>query len=132
MTDNADPPPASRFATWFLIAAFNTIALVALNSELEYDLKDESRPHNWCISSMIVTLTLAALGVFAHLLRGKFVGAAFFSLIWIGLGSKLPAIVEVILCRLMLVAWVFAAIYVTFGDDEDVPAQNVGNLYFAT
>jgi hypothetical protein len=40
-----------------------------------------------------------------------------FSLIWMGLGSKLPAIVEVILCWLML---------------EDVPAQNVGNLYFAT
>jgi hypothetical protein len=73
MTDT-DAPPASRFVTWFALAAFNTIALVALNSELENDLKDETTEHKWCISSMIVTLALSILGVFAHTLKGKFVG----------------------------------------------------------
>jgi hypothetical protein len=73
MTDT-DPPPASRFVAWFALAAFNTIALVALNSELENDLKHETSENKWCISSMIITLTLSILGVFAHVLKGKFVG----------------------------------------------------------
>ncbi len=76
MTDtetDATPPPASRFVTWFALAAFNVIALVALNSQLDFDLKDESKDHKWCISSMIITLFLAALGVVGHLLRKKFI-----------------------------------------------------------
>ena len=77
MTDTdteTPPPPASRFVIWFALAAFNVIALVALNSQLDFDLKDESTEHKWCISSMIITLTLATLGVVGHLLRKKFIG----------------------------------------------------------
>jgi hypothetical protein len=79
MTDTdpeATPPPASRFVTWFALAAFNVIALVALNSQLDFDLKDESTEHKWCISSMIITLTFAVLGVLGHLLRKKFIGTS--------------------------------------------------------
>jgi hypothetical protein len=54
------------------------------------------------------------------------------ALIWMILGARLPAIADVILSWLMLVAWVFAIGYITFGDEEDVPARNIGNLYFAT
>ena len=32
----------------------------------------------------------------------------------------------------MLIAWVFAIGYITFGNAEDVPARNIGNLYFST
>jgi hypothetical protein len=71
---DADAPPASRFRMWFAFAVFNTIALVALNTELDYDLKDESQENKWCISSMVITLVLAFLGVCAHVLKGKFVG----------------------------------------------------------
>jgi hypothetical protein len=76
MTDtetDATPPPKSRFVAWFALAAFNVIALVALNSQLDVDLKDESKVHKWCISSMIVTLFLATLGVLGNLLRNKFI-----------------------------------------------------------
>ncbi len=71
---DATAPPATRFVSWFALAAFNVIALVALNSQLDFDLKDESKEHKWCISSMIITLTLAVLGVVGHLLRKKFIG----------------------------------------------------------
>jgi hypothetical protein len=54
------------------------------------------------------------------------------ALFWMFLGARLPAMVDVILGWLMLVAWVFAIGYITFGDEEDVPARNIGNLYFAT
>jgi hypothetical protein len=54
------------------------------------------------------------------------------ALIWMLLGARLPSIADVILGWLMLVAWVFAIGYITFGNDEDVPARNIGNLYFAT
>jgi hypothetical protein len=73
-TDAEVTPPAGRFVTWFALAAFNVIALVALNSQLDFDLKDESQEHKWCISSMIITLTLAVLGVVGHSLRKKFIG----------------------------------------------------------
>jgi hypothetical protein len=52
--------------------------------------------------------------------------------IWMVCGARLPGIVDVILGWCMLVAWVFAIGYITFGDEEDVPARNIGNLYFAT
>jgi hypothetical protein len=52
--------------------------------------------------------------------------------IWIFCGAKLPAIADVIMGWLMLIAWVFAVGYITFGDDDDSPAKNIGNLYFAT
>jgi amino acid transporter len=52
--------------------------------------------------------------------------------LWMILGAKLPAIVDTILGWLMLAAWVFGIGYITFGDKEDVPARNIGNLYFAT
>jgi hypothetical protein len=54
------------------------------------------------------------------------------ALIWMVLGARLPAIADVILGWLMFVAWIFAIGYITFGNDEDVPARNPGNLYFAT
>jgi hypothetical protein len=54
------------------------------------------------------------------------------ALVWMVCGARLPAIADVILGWLMLVAWVFAIGYITFGNDEDVPARNIGNLYFAT
>jgi hypothetical protein len=74
MTDT-NSPPDGRFVTWFALAAFNTIALVALTSELSFgDLKDETTEVKWSVSSMIVTLALSILGVFAHTLKGKFVG----------------------------------------------------------
>jgi hypothetical protein len=74
-TDTDTPPtPASRFVPWFALASFNVIALVALNSQLNFDLKDESQEHKWCISSMIITLFFSVLGVLAHMLRKKFIG----------------------------------------------------------
>jgi hypothetical protein len=77
MTDtdtDATPAPASRFVPWFALASFNVIALVALNSQLNFDLKDESKQHKWCISSMIITLFFSILGIAGHMLRKKFIG----------------------------------------------------------
>jgi hypothetical protein len=74
MMDTSSPPDG-RFVTWFALAVFNTIALVAFTSELDKgDLKDETREYKWSISSVIVTLALSILGVFGHTLKGKFVG----------------------------------------------------------
>jgi hypothetical protein len=52
--------------------------------------------------------------------------------VWMVCGARLPGIADVILGWCMLVAWVFAIGYITFGNEEDVPARNIGNLYFAT
>jgi amino acid transporter len=52
--------------------------------------------------------------------------------IWMICGTRLPAIADVILGWLMLIAWIFAVGYITFGDDDASPAKNIGNLYFVT
>jgi hypothetical protein len=49
-----------------------------------------------------------------------------------GCGARLPPIADTVLGWAMLAAWVFGVGYITFGDDREAPARNIGNLYFAT
>lgn len=51
--------------------------------------------------------------------------------VWVGLGACFPAIVDAILGMAMLAAWCFGVGYITFGGLK-APAQDLGNLYFAT
>lgn len=51
--------------------------------------------------------------------------------VWVGLGACFPAIVDAIMGMAMLAAWCFGVGYITFGGDK-APAQELGNLYFAT
>jgi hypothetical protein len=54
------------------------------------------------------------------------------SFIWMIFGARLPALADVIMGWLMLTGWVFAILNITFGDEGEAPARNIGNLYFAT
>jgi hypothetical protein len=60
---------------------------------------------------------------------GTFSG--FVALLWMALGSRLPAFIDVILSFAMLGAWCFGVGYITFGD-EKAPARVLGNVYFFT
>lgn len=67
-----------RLVQWFAAAAFSTIALVALTSNLEGQLRDETSEVRWAVAAVSITVTCAALAVLASLLLqgASFVGTA--------------------------------------------------------
>jgi len=64
----------NRFVGWFASAVFSTIALVAITSDMDGNLKEQDKENKWAISAVIVALTMSALAVFAHIAKDRFVG----------------------------------------------------------
>jgi Mg2+/citrate symporter len=73
---NVDQHNKMRLGQWFAVAAFSTIALVAMTSNFD-KIKDQKKEVKWAVSAVSIALTFSALAVFAHvLLKAKFVGTA--------------------------------------------------------
>jgi len=66
----------NRYAKWFMVAAFSTIALVSLTGTYDDEkIGDQPKEVKWAVSAISISLTFSALAVFANfLLKEKFVG----------------------------------------------------------
>ena len=63
-----------RQSHWFSVAAFSTIALVAITSTFDVDISDQTKQIKWAVSAVSISLTFSALAVFANILvKDKFV-----------------------------------------------------------
>jgi hypothetical protein len=77
MTTMTDRDKKTRQSQWFAVAAFSTVALVALCSNFEGKIKDEDMRVKWAVSAISLALIFSALAVFAHiLLKEKFANTA--------------------------------------------------------
>lgn len=66
---------SQRHSQWFAVTAFSIIALVAMTTNFEGNITDESKEVKWAASTVTIALTFSALAVLAHvLLKEKFVG----------------------------------------------------------
>jgi apolipoprotein N-acyltransferase len=70
MNENNDSNDMSkqtgRHVHWWMIAVFSTVALVALVTEYEGDLKDQGREVKWSVSAISIVLSFSWLAVMAN------------------------------------------------------------------
>lgn len=106
------------------------------------------KPDMWaglCMASFVVMVSAVRIyrdpvtceGGGAFCTRTKFAVAlgavsAFLSAFWMVLGALVPAMLDALLSVVLLVAWIFGIIYITFGGTERAPGAEIGNLYFST
>ena len=66
----------SRHSSWFAVAAFSTVSLVALTSAIPdgVDLGDLTKEYKWSVSAASISVALAGLAWFAHMAKDRFVG----------------------------------------------------------
>lgn len=62
----------SRHKEWFSLAVCCTIALVGLTTQVD-KVKDTNQHTKWSVSALSIAVALAAIAVFAHLLKEKFI-----------------------------------------------------------
>ena len=66
----------TRHSQWFAVAAFSTIALVAMTYDLG-KIKNQGMRVKWSVSAISLVLVFSALAFFAHIfLREKFANTA--------------------------------------------------------
>jgi hypothetical protein len=65
-----------RHSMWFGVAAFSTIALVAMTTDIPdgQDLGDQTKEFKWSVSAASVVVGLSALAWFAHFTKDRFAG----------------------------------------------------------
>ena len=64
-----------RHSQWFAVAAFSIIALVAMTSNFDDKITDESKEVKWAASGVTIALSFSGLAVLGHVfLKEKFVG----------------------------------------------------------
>ena len=64
----------NRRNEWFAVSAFSTIALVAITSDMQGNLGDQTDELKWSAISLLIALAVSAVAFFAHALGKMFVG----------------------------------------------------------
>ena len=65
----------SRMSHWFAVAAFSTIALVSITSNMVGDISDQIKEVKWAVSAVSIALSFSVLALLATVvLKDKFVG----------------------------------------------------------